>query len=338
MSQDPAALEPATSGELHALQPFRKEVIPPDSIEPLVSCIMLTCWPERNQVAHAAIRSFLMQTWKSRELVIINNSYRQPDEYRLLDQVDYGLPARYVREIMVEYTDKMTVGDLRNLGLEACCGDWFLAWDDDDWSHPERIEYMMERRQPGMVLVPSAHVRYSFKTNSAFVYENKKVGAGNIVLYPRTSRRFPAMIRRDANLVLGDKGEDNTHMHTDWEGRFVIWENREVAHHYLRFFHGGNLSEEQQVMRKYCTPRYRGVWMRDWRDDGFMRSNQTEYLKFILRNQYDHKIDGKPWPDDLDAQIRAEIEGTSPVAERPTNRDDPSPPKLQEGAQDKAAD
>lgn len=274
-------------------------------LRPLVTAVMLTCWPDRNRHAHAAIRSFLSQSWPNKELLIINNSFRQPDEFRLLEQEDYNLPARLVREIMIERTGSMTVGDLRNIGIEASAGDWFLAWDDDDWSHPERIEHLMERRRPGMALVPSSHVRYSFRKNTAYVYENLAVGCGNIVLYPRTTKRFPSVVYHNDQMRIGQPGEDALHLQNDWYGRFVIWPNRQEAHHYLRFFHGGNLCQEQQVMRKYAQERYHGVWVRDQTQTGYMEHHQTEYLKYILVSQYDCRIDGKPWPDDVQAKIDA---------------------------------
>jgi len=309
-------------------RPTKSLRLPAEPHDPMVSCIMLTCWPSRNKYAHAAIRSFLMQSWPFRELVIVNNSFKKPDEYRLLDQEDYNLPARVVREVMVERTETMTVGDLRNIGLEACAGDWFIAWDDDDWSHPERLEHLMERRQPGLALVPSAHVRYSFKTNSAYVYENTEVGCGNIVLYPRTTKRFPPIVYHNDSMKLKQRGEDAVHLQDDWAGRYTIWHNRQEAHHYLRFFHEGNLCQEQQVMRKYGEPRYHGVWVRDWTQVGYMEAFQTEYLKYILRSQYATKIDGKPWPDDIEDKRRAYLQGKSvedPAEDRHNSYDsDPS--------------
>jgi glycosyltransferase involved in cell wall biosynthesis len=243
-----------------------------------------------------------MQTYLFRELVIINNSYKRPGEYRLLEQRDYNLPSRFVREIMVERTDRMTVGDLRNIGVEASVGEWFIAWDDDDWSHPERLEYLMERRQPGLVVVPSSHVRYDVKHNTAFLYENQTEGCAGLALYPRTSRRYPPL----------NRGEDSLFMLETWQQQFVVLDNRIDAHYYLRLCHDNNLSQRLSIMRKYANPRFHGVWVRDWKQVGYLESFHTEYLKRILREQYDLKIDGKPWPDDVEAIRRAELDAAAP--------------------------
>lgn len=288
----------------------------PDITPPLVSCIMLTCWPERQLKAHAAIRSFLMQTWEPRELVIINSSYRQPHEYRLLEQEAYDLPAKAIREVMVEKTSHMTVGDLRNLGLEASAGEWFTSWDDDDWSHPHRLEAIMERRQTGLAIVPAAHVRYNIQTNTAYVYENANEGCANIAVFPRSDKRFPPLIHQvPLSHAVREKGEDAVYLQEIWKGRYVVWQNRSQAHHYLRFFHGNNVCQKMLVMRRYTHEWYDGVWCRDPREEGYMEVEHTEYLKHVLKSQYNLPVDGKPWnpkSEEMPEELKKDEYGDTP--------------------------
>ena len=118
----------------------------------LVSAIMVTgkhaC---RRSFSQAAIRCFLEQTHPDKELVIINGG---------------GPPLcsahPEVREIVVPVGSDVTLGDLRNIGLEQARGDLIIQWDDDDWHHPRRMEFQTSAWEPGTAVLLRQQIRVSY--------------------------------------------------------------------------------------------------------------------------------------------------------------------------------
>jgi len=257
-----------------------------------VTCVMLVGKEGREMLAHASIRSFLRQQWPHKELVIVNSTRDEPWGYSLLEHLN--LPRDLVREIFVPRPDKeaLTMGDLRNLGVDAGVGNWFLSWDDDDWSHPDRIWSLMTQRVPGHAVVPRCHVRYHVSANTAYCWRapDGKWFRGNIALYPTTPSPFPRI----------NHGEDTEFLEETYKGRMIHWDNRREAHHFIYFCRDDNNTRkiQEKFLGKYSEPKWRGVWVRDPQQSGFLEAHHTEYLKYILREQYALKVDGKPWPDE----------------------------------------
>jgi glycosyltransferase involved in cell wall biosynthesis len=106
----------------------------PRPSEPLISCLMVT--RDRLRLAKAAITSYARQTHQRRELVIVTDG-----DARFRD----GL-ARFVDtagiagvRIVVPAGEGLALGQLRNLAVAAARGAIVCQWDDDDFSHPERL-------------------------------------------------------------------------------------------------------------------------------------------------------------------------------------------------------
>jgi glycosyltransferase involved in cell wall biosynthesis len=93
---------------------------------PLISAIMPT--RGRPEFALRALECFRAQTWRQKELVILDDSM-DPSFPR-------GAPngTRYYR-----IEGKQTVGSKRNIAVSRASGSLICHWDDDDWSAPERI-------------------------------------------------------------------------------------------------------------------------------------------------------------------------------------------------------
>lgn len=101
---------------------------------PLISCLMVT--RDRLRLAKSAITSFAVQTHPNRELVIVTDG-----EERYRDAL-----ARYVEaagidgvRFVVPEQQNLPLGQLRNIAVAAARGDIICQWDDDDYSHPERL-------------------------------------------------------------------------------------------------------------------------------------------------------------------------------------------------------
>jgi glycosyltransferase involved in cell wall biosynthesis len=84
----------------------------------------------RAGVAPRAIRAFNHQTYPRRELVIVSVD----DRAELLALVQGPARAGFWRAPVGS-----TLGDLRNVALAHASGELVATWDDDDWSHPERL-------------------------------------------------------------------------------------------------------------------------------------------------------------------------------------------------------
>lgn len=242
----------------------------------MVTCIMVTGHQDRGNLPRRAIECFRNQTYSPRELIILNqNPWSQllqgPCE-RLQEA------AEGVGELREYLTPTMgrTLGELRSLGLERAVGDWFMSWDDDDWHHPERIASMMERRQPGMAVVPTSHIRFAFPTLTAWQYNNPKDGAGGLGLFPLNALRYLPL----------SKDEDTRFYLDNYKDRRIIWDNSHFAHMYLRFYHGQNTGDADHVMKGYARVE------RFWRQTppSAISLEAASLLKHVLERDYDVKF------------------------------------------------
>ena len=117
---------------------------------PTISCMMLTYNRDGDEYDWAAktfvpaLHSFLKQTYpiSKLQLVVVNSgseSYKQC--IRLwLESTCLGIQYDYK---LIE-TEKDVIGNLRNLALNECTGDFVAVWDDDDISHPDRLKYQID--------------------------------------------------------------------------------------------------------------------------------------------------------------------------------------------------
>jgi|SRR5271157_410284 len=98
----------------------------------LVTAVMLT--RNRPQYVPLAIAQFLDQTYANCELMI-------------LDDGDPVVVPQHPR-IAYRHLDKtQTIGGKRNIGCGLASGDVIVNWDDDDWSHSDRIATQVARLQ-----------------------------------------------------------------------------------------------------------------------------------------------------------------------------------------------
>ena len=98
------------------------------SEDALVSCIM----PTRNRRKHVprAIGFFLAQTYRNRELIIVDDG---SDSVRDLIPIDPRI--RYIRSEQAK-----PVGAKRNFSCLHANGTLIAHWDDDDWIAPSRLD------------------------------------------------------------------------------------------------------------------------------------------------------------------------------------------------------
>lgn len=101
--------------------------------EPTVCAIMLTA--DRPELARRAVECFRRQTYPAKRMMILDTGKRPCGlESVHCDQIGYFDCSVAQRE------QPRTIGELRNMASEcAISTDILIHWDDDDWSHPNRI-------------------------------------------------------------------------------------------------------------------------------------------------------------------------------------------------------
>src|SRR5262249_17336769 len=102
---------------------------------PLVSCLMITY--DRLSLAKCAILSFAAQTYPDKGLVVVGDG--QARFRRAVERYAAALGLARVRFVHAG-PERLTLGRLRNLSIEAAAGEIVCQWDDDDYSHPERLK------------------------------------------------------------------------------------------------------------------------------------------------------------------------------------------------------
>ncbi len=203
---------------------------------PLVSCLLVTA--DRPDLCRRALLSFQKQNYPNRELVVLDNGVR-PMRH-LLDEMDQSA-VRYIR---VEPTPSTVIGGLRNVALEAAEGEYVVPqWDDDDWSHPERLSTQIDAlgdEFDACVLAGTLmHVDREEYFDRPFIGLLANGVPPTIVHRNVTGIRYPEL-RRTSDSVYLDV----------WRERRVKVLPKESSHLYVRYFHGGNLWEQEHFLRR----------------------------------------------------------------------------------------
>jgi len=107
--------------------------------------------PEHEIYARYSVEQFNKQTYPSKKLIIINDG-----EFSLQD-----ICNDIIVEVRVDNSDKkLTLGDLRNIGLDQLKeGDTWIQWDDDDYRDPELLEKQYKVFNDGISYFTESHTK-----------------------------------------------------------------------------------------------------------------------------------------------------------------------------------
>ena len=144
-----------------------------------VTAILPIADPRRIKMARAAVESFMGQTYQNRQLLIANAAGSP-----IITREHY-----LIRELKLP-GEGLSIGKLRNLALAEANTEWVIQWDDDDWSHPDRIAYQMAHRKPGCCCMLRRQIRCHIRHSIAFIHENSW-GIARTLLFPRGDQRYP---------------------------------------------------------------------------------------------------------------------------------------------------
>jgi glycosyltransferase involved in cell wall biosynthesis len=206
---------------------------------PKVTAVMITGknGDVRLDLAKAAITSFKQQTYQEKELVIVNTG-------PTLSREIFG--DANIRELLLEPLptgSRPTLGTLRNFGQDSATGDYIMQWDDDDWSHPNRMSYQMEAVDGEFFCIMLRNqVRYDFTEDKAIVKNwnlAEPPGIPGTILYPKSNRYAYRRVSRR---------EDDYFIEDHFKGRCIVLCNYRNPEMYLRFYHGDNTWTRRHVM------------------------------------------------------------------------------------------
>jgi glycosyltransferase involved in cell wall biosynthesis len=149
---------------------------------------MMPTTGDRRRFLPQAIRCFQRQTYPNSELVIVCDG--ADDLSDLIPRDDKRVRYFYLGR------ERRSIGTKRNLACEQANGDFIAHFDDDDWSHPDRLSF-----QVGALLAEGAEVCrlsqlsfFEIGTGVAWLYRTPALlhpslwlglPAGNTLLYRR---------------------------------------------------------------------------------------------------------------------------------------------------------
>ncbi len=179
--------------------------------------------PSRHKLACEAVECFENQTYENRELIIVSDS----EECR-----PYGQVPDNVRFVLIE-DPKAVLGDMRNVAVDKAHGQLVAQWDDDDWSHPDRLKNQIE------ALLANAHdsvvlsrVTLNWKHNKQMVSEVRGWEC-TVVAWKERMPGYPSLA----------KGEDTPVT----DAMSSLWIDRPDLYTYR--FHGNNTWDEAHHAR-----------------------------------------------------------------------------------------
>jgi hypothetical protein len=264
------------------------------SLQPLISCIMLVDDIHRIEDVESACRSFLLQNWQHRELVILSRS-----SYGLVlppsqPPFNFQLPARFAREIVVP--PNLSLVDVVNLGIEASAGEFYTFWHPDEFNHPDWLsELMRNGHQPGIAIRASTQLRYWFPGNSAFTHRSPNgVGCGS-PLFARTADRVSVFNAGEDLRQLTERFFEEC-----WTDRATVLDTTRQTHFNIRML----FSRHKADAKKFAEPRYENVWLQDQSTQEWLSYSQAAHLRRTLKRQYHFDPEFKPWPDDVEEKLK----------------------------------
>lgn len=103
--------------------------------DPIVAAVMLTC--DRPEYARQAVECFRSQTYSGpKSLLVLDTGMSRQDAHQYIGRKG----SRTNERLLWNPNAKETIGELRNIAARYAAGsDIICTFDDDDFSHPNRI-------------------------------------------------------------------------------------------------------------------------------------------------------------------------------------------------------
>ena len=227
---------------------------------PKVSCLMVTA--DRIRFFKRALRSYLNQTYKNRELIILDDGKED------LEPLLKDAPPGEVIYLKIPKTPGNLLGHLRNMTLEKASGDFICQWDDDDWYHPSRIQTQVDVLLKGYdaccLSNTLMHIDQEPFFHHPYVSYFRRGTPGSIMHHRNETIRYPAMRRSEDDIYL-----------MEWEKKRYFKLPRSYSHLFIRCFHGANTWDMKhflEQMRNTVPDLTAYYWYKYIRKDLFQHS------------------------------------------------------------------
>lgn len=205
--------------------------------EPLISCLMVT--RNRPRLAKRAIKCFVDQTWKNKELIIFDDG-----------NVDYSEVIKpYTKLTKIEYhqyepSAERNLGDARNISLELANGELLAQWDDDEWYHPDRLKIQADEliaSSLDAVVLKDTLMHVNQPTWSTKLYRaDASDGTPGTILHKKTTLRYPNTKKSEDSVFLKEMRR---------QGKVGVV-TQAHSHLFIRCFHGANTWNEGHFRKR----------------------------------------------------------------------------------------
>jgi glycosyltransferase involved in cell wall biosynthesis len=102
---------------------------------PLISCLCVS--HKKPELLKRAITCFQAQSYPAKELVIVYED-NDPETGSFIEKEQVAASDN-IQVKMVPAVPKISLGELRNIGIQTARGEFICQWDDDDWYHVDRL-------------------------------------------------------------------------------------------------------------------------------------------------------------------------------------------------------
>lgn len=191
----------------------------------------------RKRIASRAIKCFERQTYANKELVIVDDG--KQDYSDLLSNI----PPSDVNYVRIKQKERIKLGELRNISLDAAKGDFLIQWDDDDWYHEDRIRLQSNVLQKGAdaccLSSSLTHIQNSEFEHLPFIGSLNGGIPGSIMHVKNKSIRYPNYL----------KGEDSVYLDA-WNEKECVVLPSSLAYLFIRCYHGANTWDLQHFKRR----------------------------------------------------------------------------------------
>lgn len=227
-----------------------------------ITAVMVTGkTPKRYPIAMGAVQSFLDQEYRGRKLLLIINDNPIP-----LFPEPAAIPAGVV-ELHIQHDKKYTLGELRNIAFDHVDKDGYMVqWDDDDWSHPLRLQYQVDATNDGGASILRWQTQYDLRTGKCFAGCGKEAKVGGFA----GTMLFPAST--EARFTLKPKGEDTDFLVSLRQNmELKVISNSPTL--FMHFCHENNTWHPEHVMKRRSGSRN-------------LMEGELETVKRVISTQY----------------------------------------------------
>lgn len=170
--------------------------------------VIMPAYNAANVIA-TALHSLLAQTWSNLEVLVIDDC-SSDDTVRVVN----AIAAEDSRVVLIRQPSNAGAYAARNRALSYVTGDFIANHDSDDWSHPQKIEYLVKAlfEKPACIGVMAHWVRAS----SALHFQRWRIDEG--LIEPSIST---LLFRREALTLMGGWDEVSVAADSEFHQRLL---------------------------------------------------------------------------------------------------------------------